>query len=311
MIRINKNGDTVHYTNNPDTSRDLLASGQMCPVSIDGYPDTNQVIDIPGVPHYISEDELTDYAAYGLTDPGWYVFSTINSGGNGKVTDATTVTGAAGAVAHPGDTHIDIAVLFDVAAVSKTVIVEWDDNYSQTAVFHATDLAIRNLDYRTTFYMYDAEPFCTWSFVLTADETFDAEKFYYTHTADGYELAEVTAGDPVPENTYYNHASLTIEGLARNVSYRLDTPIDCPVTYILPEIEDETHGAWFEVRARYMGTYSSTLQPPDGVIIATEHTQAETKGINMVDLHYTSAGGLKMWRFLNTHSSVPTQATGG
>ena len=30
-----------------------------------------------------------------------------------------------------------------------------------------------------------------------------------------------------------------------------------------------------------------------------------TDCINMINLHYTSVAGLKMWRFMNTHSSVP------
>ena len=45
---------------------------------------------------------------------------------------------------------------------------------------------------------------------------------------------------------------------------------------------------------------------PEGVKIATEHTQAETAGMNMVDLHYMSIDGIKIWRFMNTHSSIPT-----
>ena len=50
-----------------------------------------------------------------------------------------------------------------------------------------------------------------------------------------------------------------------------------------------------------------TLTPPSAdVKIATEHTQKETKGLNMIDLHYTSVNGVKLWRFLNTHSSIPT-----
>jgi len=39
--------------------------------------------------------------------------------------------------------------------------------------------------------------------------------------------------------------------------------------------------------------------------VATEHTQAEAKGMNMVDLHYTVIGDTKLWRFMNTHSTVP------
>ena len=94
--------------------------------------------------------------------------------------------------------------------------------------------------------------------------------------------------------------------MARNVTYQLDEIIDCPQEYILPEIEDDGHGAWYEIRLRHAGSYSSTLVVPEGVKIATEHTQAETAGMNMVDLHYMSIDGIKLWRFMNTHSSIPS-----
>ena len=49
-----------------------------------------------------------------------------------------------------------------------------------------------------------------------------------------------------------------------------------------------------------------TLVPPsDDIKVATQHSQTESAGINMINLHYTSVAGLKMWRFMNTHSSVP------
>ena len=93
--------------------------------------------------------------------------------------------------------------------------------------------------------------------------------------------------------------------MTRNITYVCNTVIDCPSEFILPEIEDDGHGAWFEIRFRHSGSFSSTLVPPDGVKIATEHTQAETAGINMVNLHYNTVGGVKLWRFMNTHSSIP------
>ena len=72
-----------------------------------------------------------------------------------------------------------------------------------------------------------------------------------------------------------------------------------------PETEDDTHGAWFEIRCRHAGAYSMTLVPPEGVKIATEHTQKETAGVNMINLHYTVVDGVKIWRFMNTHSGIP------
>ena len=43
---------------------------------------------------------------------------------------------------------MDVAVRFDVAAQAKAVTVNWG-THSETFVFKATDLAVRNLDYRT------------------------------------------------------------------------------------------------------------------------------------------------------------------
>lgn len=306
------------------------------------------VIEAVGIPVYV--DDVTEYADFGITETGWYVFARISAPGGMRVTEDTDIEGAAGCVASAGANHIDVAVRFDVAAVSQTVVIDWG-GYTETFVFKATDLAVRNLDYRTTYYMYDAEPYATWEYAFTADTAFAADKYYYTKNEAGeYALAEVTAADPVPayytleeetytqvsgtfedgvtyytksEDTYteaavtvgdpipayYNHSKVTFDGLARNVSYKLDTPIDCPIEYILPDIEDDTHGAWFELRAEYTGSFSSTLTVPEGVKVATEHTQAETKGINMVHLDYTSTGNVKIWRFLNTHASIPAETT--
>lgn len=303
-------------------------------------------IECIGIPQYV--DTIATYSDYGIQETGWYIFARVKGKGGAVVTQGLAVTGAAGYKATLGDDHIDVAVRFDVAAASQRVVITWAPGVTDTIVFKATDLAVRNLDYRTTFYIYDLAPFVTWEYALTTDETFDAAKNYYTLSGEEYTLAPesvkysltadatfaegktyyteadgvytaatVTAGEAVtadtyyeltavPADTYYNHSKITISGAARNVTYRLDTIVDCPMEFILPEIEDETHGCWFEMRFRHAGEYSMTLTPPAGVKIATEHTQAETAGINMVDLHYTVIDGIKIWRFLNTHSSIPT-----
>ena len=126
---------------------------------------------------------------------------------------------------------------------------------------------------------------------------------YYTRSGAEYVEAVVDVGAAIP--AYYNHSKVRFEGMTRNITYRLDEAVDCPQEYVLPEIEDDTHGAWFEIRLRHTGAFSSTLIVPEGVKVATEHTQAETEGMNMVDLHYTNVDGVKLWRFLNTHSSIP------
>lgn len=265
------------------------------------------IIEAVGIPEYV--DDVSDYSAYGLTRTGWYIFARITADDGAKVTANTAVTGAEGYIAAVGEDHVDVAVRFEVAAESQTVTIDWG-NYTDTFAFKATDLAVRNLDYRTTFYVYDADEFVTWEYALTTDETFQADKYYYTESEGVYTLAEVITGEAVAANTYYNHSKVTISGLARNITYKLDTVIDCPMEFILPEIEDETHGCWFEIRCIHAGEYSMTLTPPSNdVKIATEHTQKETKGINMIDLHYTLINGVKLWRFMNTHSSIPEATT--
>lgn len=344
------NGDTsaLHHVPQSRNEALLLAMGRkfLGMESLSDIPLGGNVIDAVGIPDYISD--VSQYSAYGLTDTGWYVFGRIPARPGQSVTAQTEVTGADGYIATVGADHVDVAVRFEVAAMSRVVTVDWDGENTDTYVFRATDLAIRNLDYRTTFYVYDVAPFATWTYGLTADATFAADKKYYTLSGDTYALAEVTATDPVPayytedggtytqatstfedgvtyytksgdvysEATvtvgdpipaYYNHTKVTFEGMTKNITYRFDEEIDCPSEFILPEIDDDEHGCWFEFRFIHSGSFSSTLVPPSSdVKVATEHTQAESKGINMVDLHYTSIGGVKCWRFMNTHSTLPT-----
>ena len=264
-------------------------------------------VDVVGTPVYVND--VSEYSAYGIENTGWYVFATIPAPDGVITGESTAVTGADGSIIETGANHIDIAVCFDVAAQSRTVTINWDGSTSETYIFRATDLAIRNLDYRTTFYVYDIAPYTTWEYALTTDETFVVDKDYYTLDNGVYTKATVVAGEAVPADIYYNHSKCIISGLARNITYKLDQVIDCPMEFILPEIEDETHGCWFEIRCIHAGEYSMTLTPPDETVkIATEHTQKETKGVNMIDLHYTYINGIKLWRFLNTHSSIPEAA---
>lgn len=314
-------------------------------LSLTETPLVSGVFDVLGIPVYL--EEMDAYADYGLTEKGWYVFARILAPSGVMVSGVTTVTGAAGSIVVAGADHVDVALRFGVTAESQRVTVNWDGD-AESFVFQADDLAVRNLDYRVTFYVYDADRFATWSYVLTTDTTFATEKSYFTEVDGAYALAEVTAGEAIPvyytlvdqiytqatgvfaegvtyytksgdvytevEVTtgeaipaYYVHSKVTIEGMARNVTYRLNEIIDCPMEFILPEVEDELHGCWFEIRCRHAGEYSMTLVPPSSdVKIATEHTQKETAGFNTIDLHYNVIDGVKLWRFLNTHSTIPT-----
>lgn len=541
---------------------------------------SGSVIEAVGVPAYVGD--VTQYAAYGISETGWYIFARVLTKAGEAIEAGVTVEGADGSIITAGEDHVDIAVRFEVASMSKPVTINWG-TYTETYIFKATDLAVRNLDYRVTFYVYDADQFATWEFartenktfvgtqyfteesgvytqaavkaledipedtyythayVLTEDSVFEADKIYYTKTTTThstyeekgmytwsettYDAAEVTVGEDVPAGTYYvdqwtpatgyfvgtayyteddgeytqiavkagevesyftkqvdfeatedetyvgteywevnagtdlgysraavkagfeapaepsyythsylkltaagkfaadtryykledgeyvlqevtvgasyaknlyyidqwtiveagtalvgtryyipdataseghvqvavvageavqadtyirivswpqatdptfetgvtyyinptgkeyveaavtagnqipayfAHSNLKFEGLTRNITYRFNQIIDCPTTFILPEIEDECHGAWYEIRCNHAGTYSMTLVPPsDDVKVATQHSQVESAGINMINLHYTSVAGMKMWRFMNTHSSVP------
>ena len=345
------------------------------------------VVKAVGIPVYVKEAMLSNYEEYGLTETGWYIFARITAK-PGVDASMATVEGAAGFIT--ASDHVDIAVRYEVASLSKAIRITWGDE-TETFVFEADDLAIRNLDDRVTFYVYDVAEYTRWEFAPTSDTTFDAQKYYWTLNADGeyvaaevtagdavpaiyyedlyaltadetfatgktyytlsdgvYTAAEVTAGEAIPADTYYEHSyvltsdvafadgktyytksgatytaatvtagedvptvyyvhsKVIFEGMVRNVTYRCNTIIDCPMEFILPEIEDETHGCWYEIRCQHAGEYSMTLTPPsDDIKIATEHTQKEKEGINMINLHYTVINGTKVWRFLNTHSTIP------
>jgi len=304
------------------------------------------IINAVGIPVYV--DDVTAYSDYGITETGWYVFARIFGRGDTKVTENTTVTGAAGSIVTVGAEYVDLAVRFVVAAMSSIVTISWDDEIDRL-IFNAPDLAVRNLDYRSTFYVYDIDDFITWAYILTTDTTFvitkayymlvDGEyvkapesvkyaltadtvfaegKTYYTEADGVYTAATVTVGEEVPADTYYElaavtadtyyvHSKLTIAGMIRNVTYRLNEMVDCPIEIVLPNVPDDGYGAWFEIQMQFDGRYSVTLLPTDTTVkIGTAQTQAQTAGINVIDLQYSDVNGIKMWTLLNTHSNLPT-----
>lgn len=384
-------------------------------------------IEAVGIPVYV--DNVAGYAAYGITATGWYVFARIAAPAGEAVTAGTTVIGAAGYIATGGGDHIDLAVRFDTTAQSVPVEIAWG-TATDHFVFKASDLAARNLDYRTTYYVYDIEPFITWTWAMTTDTTFSEDKQYYTKDGDVYTLAQVqtkayaltadtmfqngktyytkdgdtypaatvTVGDPVTADTYYeqssvpvpayykdgyvltadttfqdgttyyteedgvfteaavttgeavaadtyyvagkvratgvfeagttyytksgdtyteaavtagdtipayyNHSKLHFEGMTRNISYRLNTPIDCPIEIVLPEIPDDGYGCWFEIQVRALGGFSITPEVPEGVQLASNTLAWTAKGIYYLDMHYANVAGLKLWRCVRTSFNV-------
>ena len=352
-------------------------------------PFVTGVVEIVGIPDYIND--VSEYEAYNLTEKGWYIFARITPMDGSTVTQDTIVTGAAGYILNTAENCVDVAIKFEVAAMTCRVQIVWGDT-SDTIYFKATDLAIRNLDYRSTFYIYDISRFVTWTFApntaavfasgkkyytetdgeytlaevtagnpaiyyeqgityaLTADTTFQDGKTYYTKDGDNYIAAEVTVGDTVTADTYYEqtytytqtedtefvdgktyytsdgttyteavvtagdpitvyyvHSKLHLEGMTRNVTYRLDEIVDAPIEIVLPVVPDDGYGCWYEIQMRFDASYSITLLPEaEGVKIGTATTQSQTAGINIVDLQYTDVDDVQMWTLLNTHSNIPT-----
>ena len=172
--------------------------------SLDGTSFAVNSVDAVGIPTYVAD--VTEYSRYGITETGWYVFARITSP-DGVAMDGTTVTGAAGYVVGSG--HVDVAVAFEVAAMSQAVTVTWAPDVAETFVFRATDLAVRNLDYRTTFYVYDLSPFATFEFARSTDQRFVGTEYWVRDAeADlGYSRASVKAYDVVP--TAYFERTLT------------------------------------------------------------------------------------------------------
>lgn len=261
------------------------------------------VVDAVGVPQYYGSDEIAALNAYGVTETGWYVLARVEAPNGISVENGFAVTGADGFIAPPiGSNHVDIAVNFGVAAESKVITINWG-SIAEKIVLRATDLAVRNLDSRATYYVYDIGEFATYTWKLTTDANFVAKTRYYTKDGDKYTLADVVVGEAVPADTYYVHASVTFEGMPRNLSYMMDL-IDCPVTIVMPIIEDDNYGAWFEIQARYSAAYSVTLRVPEGVRMSANGTQTTAVGVNIMTVQYF--GTDKMWRLDNTKWAEPT-----
>ena len=259
-------------------------------------------VEIVGVPVYVAD--VSGYAAYGITETGWYAFAKVEGPDGARVTPETTITGADGSIAIPGEDHVCVAVRFDVAAQSREVAIGWGETTDEL-VFRATDLAVRNLDYRTSYYVYDISPYATWEYGEAVGKYM--RNVTYFDLVDGeYVPIESTSYDinaDIPEGVY-KHTKVVFEGMVRNVTYQMPDMIDCPIEFKLPDIPEDGYGAWYEVQMRYQGAYSMTLTPESSdVRAATDATQSQTGGVNIVDLHFADVAGAKIWRMVNTHSN--------
>lgn len=168
---------------------------------------SGSVIEAVGVPAYVGD--VTQYAAYGISETGWYIFARVLTKSGEAIEAGVTVEGADGSIITAGEDHVDIAVRFEVASMSKAVTINWG-TYTETYIFKATDLAVRNLDYRTTYYVYDLAPYATWVYRRSADFTFSGTKYYVLENSE-YVQAAVKARTPIPADTYYTHSYVTTE----------------------------------------------------------------------------------------------------
>lgn len=267
----------------------------------DTYLDCNQTVETVGIPVYVSSESLENYSQFGITDFGWYVFSRVKAKCTVFVEEGFEISGVDGLIEPEiGSDHVDVAIKFGVAAESRKVNINWG-SCSESFIFRATDLAIRNLDQRVTYYVYDISDYATWEFALTTDTTVVEGKRYYILEDEEYKLAELTVGDEIPAETYYKHSKVTFEGFPRNISYQTDT-VDCPVVIVPPVVEENGYGAWFEIQTTFDGSYSVTVTPKDDSKISTTFVQAPAKGINMLNLQYHMKE--KCWMIANNKWAI-------
>ena len=112
-----------------------------------------------GIPQYIKEAEISQYASYRITKAGWYSFVRVSAPNGVTVKSGFAISGIDTFVQPSnGANHVDVAVPFSADAMTVVVGINWGQ-VTESVMFKATDLAVRNLDYRTTFYIYDAEPY--------------------------------------------------------------------------------------------------------------------------------------------------------
>ena len=275
-------------------------------VSLDDTAISSISFETSGIPTYVTD--VSAYAAYGITETGWYSFARVSCPADVTVSYGFSISGADGYIRPAaGSDHVDIAVKYDVAAESKTVVINWG-SVSETFVFRSTDLAVRNLDYRVTYYVYDMDPYCEWTYGLvenanlssvTSDKTkFSADIRYYTKKPDGtYQKATVTTGATVPSGTYYVRTKLVIRGFTKNVSYFIDY-VDCPIQLYLPDVDtaNSLYGSWFEIQATFWkGTKTIEFVPSAGVTMSSKSTGSLGNGTNIINVQYGARQ--KVWHY--------------
>lgn len=159
---------------------------------------------------------------------------------------------------------IVVAVRFDEQGTPVSCSVQWNGETVERFYFRCTDLAIRNLDYKTTYYVYDLAP--------------------YASDSDGKVRFE-----GMTNNVTYQYKE------------RLSKPVEIVLPDVEDE---DGHGVWMELQLFFTGAYSCTLIPPEGVVIKKAPTPTIAKGYNVLDLMYYNIDGVKCWRVQNTQSTI-------
>lgn len=256
--------------NNALMEVESVACNRSYPANVSLIADNN-VYDVSGVPQYLTTEMAQLYTGKIDAESGWYWFGGVIAPNGMKVEkQAFQFYGSKDAMLHgqpnDGDDRITVAIRFDALGSPVGFHVKWNSTMQNADpfTFRCTDLAIRNLDYKTTYYVYNLEPYA-----VVTDE-------------------KVTFEGMTPNVTY-------------QYKERLSKPVEIILPDIEDE---DGHGVWLELQLYFTGVFSCTLVPPEGVVIKKAPTPTIASGYNVLDLMYYNIDGVKCWRVQNTQSTI-------
>lgn len=254
------------------------------------------VIEVIGIPEYI--DDFNEYEDYGLTDSGWYAFIKITPKDGTPVSENTIVTGSDGYTI--GDGFVNLAIRFDTIAYCKEIIIDWGDSV-ETFAFRSSDLSERNLDYRSTYTIYDLEEldYVTWAYSRTTDTTVQNGKSYYTLNDGSYVLSDIAASTPIVSyyeriinyaltsdatfvdgKTYYTESEGTYTEATVTVGENVDaeTYYEQTITHSLTTDTEFIDGKTYYTYSN--GAYSeATVTAGDPIIVYYAHSKVTISGM--------------------------------
>lgn len=222
------------------------------------------ILEVIGVPEYIGEDEIGEVNGYDIAKTGWYSFARITADNGVYVGSGLIVDGVEDYKA--GVNYIDVAVRFGTNGDSTIITINWDGNTVNQYLFRATDLAIRNLDYRSTYRVYDI----------------------------GDCLSFTTSGTK----------KAVFQNLTRNIVYAVDA-IDCPMVVHLPDVSTESFGTWIELRVELTTSTNVSLEfvPPGNTKLSGTNVNVPKEGLNIIMAQYHEK--MNTWFISNTVWAKP------